>query len=649
MSPHVGKEPVTHIEARGSIVEPPRWARLERELIELMNGTREPILEQYTAEDGSLLWPPEEYVGIDGHDDAYESFSNWPLFYLVGGEREFLEVSHREFDAIVEQFRNVQTPFGHPMAVDEYEQSRDWFHQGEGNLFFYNLCLADPNDDRVRERAERFAGFYLADAPTGNYDGDRNLVCAPMNGSMGPDYCDFSAFTDYHPYGHDYNWPRRGLPFQDIEGIDSIEDITDPANEERLFEVLNERCSRGDTPMNLAITALMANAYLLTGDQRYREWVTEYTEAWIERTRENDGIVPDNVGQSGEIGEYIDGKWYGGFYGWTWSGWSIVSDPLAVAAENAMLLEGGDRDYLELVRSTFDTLIEHAIERRADGGPQRTLYVPHKYGDPGDYRYKPGSALTDGEGNVRFEDGWFSFQPMGASVPTHLWYASMDDADVERIRRIRNWNSREWERLRPRFGKRMGGQDQGFVAYLNGELPDYPERILELDRYQVTRRLRNVRDDDEDPAAYGDNYLQQRNPIAEEGLVQLTMGAPRQVYNGGLLMARVRHFDPARGRPGLPPAVAALVDGVAADRTTFQLVNLGAEYRDVIVQAGAYAEHDFGDVRYGALDASDGQETVNDSRLRVTLPPQSRIAVDADTDRFANDPSYAFPPAVSSK
>ena len=53
----------------------------------------------------------------------------------------------------------------------------------------------------------------------------------------------------------------------------------------------------------------MTNAFLLTGEEKYRDWVVEYTDAWVERAGQNDGLLPDNVGHSGKIGEYCDGKW----------------------------------------------------------------------------------------------------------------------------------------------------------------------------------------------------------------------------------------------------------------------------------------------------------------------------------------------------
>ena len=59
----------------------------------------------------------------------------------------------------------------------------------------------------------------------------------------------------------------------------------------------------------------MTNAYLYTGDEKYKNWVLEYVGAWIERTRQNKGIIPDNVGPTGKVGGHRDGVWYGGLYG----------------------------------------------------------------------------------------------------------------------------------------------------------------------------------------------------------------------------------------------------------------------------------------------------------------------------------------------
>ena len=106
-------------------------------------------------------------------------------------------------------------------------------------------------------------------------------------------------------------------------------------------QLIRERQGVGDAVVNLAATTLATNAYLLTGEEKYKAWVREYVEAWIARTAANDGIVPDNVGLSGKIGEHIEGKWYGSYYGWSWPhGWHSVGQAVGIAAQNAARYSG---------------------------------------------------------------------------------------------------------------------------------------------------------------------------------------------------------------------------------------------------------------------------------------------------------------------
>jgi hypothetical protein len=101
----------------------------------------------------------------------------------------------------------------------------------------------------------------------------------------------------------------------------------------------------------------------------------------------------------------------------------------------------------------------------------------------------------------------------------------------------------------------------------------------------------------------------------------------------------VRYFDQDRARPGLPLDVAALVDKLAPDGVGLQLVNLSRhETRNLIVQAGAFGEHTFTEVRYGGMVVP-----VDAKYFAVQLPPSTSIRVEAGMRRFANDPSYAFP------
>ena len=110
----------------------------------------------------------------------------------------------------------------------------------------------------------------------------------------------------------------------------------------------------------------------------------------------------------------------------------------------------------------------------------------------------------------------------------------------------------------------------------------------------------------------------------------------------------MRYFDIDRVRPGLPEDVAALVEGLEADRTVVHLVNLSAIHtRKLIVQAGAFGEHAFNDVKYTVqLDDNVLKEItapVNNKYFAVELPPGTSVKLDIGTRRFVNKPSYAFP------
>ena len=123
----------------------------------------------------------------------------------------------------------------------------------------------------------------------------------------------------------------------------------------------------------------------------------------------------------------------------------------------------------------------------------------------------------------------------------------------------------------------------------------------------------------------------------------------------------MRDFDAYEKRPGLPADVAALVDEVAADRVGVELVNLSAsQARRVVVQAGAFGEHQFADVAY-AEESREGlarhaglwlreerpweqkRVAVDARHFSVELPPATSIRLGCHLRRFAHAPSCALP------
>ena len=631
------------IGATTPLTGPPAWAVLERQLFDLMDQSVHPFLERYTHPDGSLIGG--ENIG-GSEDDFYESFYNWPLLYLLGGGDHLLELGVRQWNAVTRQL----TQMGR--VHKEYARRDDQFHQAESDIYFYLLCLADPNRPEHLERARRFAGLYMNEDPDAfNYDPGHKIIRSPNNGSDGPDM----SVNEGRSYGYSPGMARYGLPHYDIPGITQIKDLKDPTLALRMGEAMEQRMSRGDVVANLAVTSLVTNAYLLTGEEKYRSWVLEYTDAWIERAQQNDGLLPDNVGLSGQVGEYIEGNWYGGLYGWTWPhGFYNIQMAALVAASNAYLLTQ-DANYLDLPRIQMDRIVrrgeirdvreehmslgEHWIGQfSALEGQHETFLIPYRYGDA----------------------GWFDYQPMSPIYPVSLWNLSMASGDWERIEEICQASGYDWKKVFSFHTKEDAGHEQPWIRFLAGDNPTYPEEILRASYRQVCRRLDLVRGDEEATTHQDPHRWQQTNPVTTEALIQLTLGAPQLIYNGGLLMSRLRYFDFNRKRPGLPRDVAALVETLEADRTVVQLVNLSPfETRELVLQGGAFGEHRFTDVQYthrtseypGAVAdyaaPPVAQETrtasIGANHFRVVLPPATEITLDLGTVCFVNQPSAALP------
>jgi hypothetical protein len=593
----------------------PRWALLERQIFAVLDKASIEFADRYTRPDGTLIWR-DEWPGMDGSDDPYEGFMNMPLFYALGGAREVYERSRTIWDGITWQW----TEYG--QIHREYDAYYDWMHHGESNLFFYFLGLADPDVMKDRQRTRRFAGFYNGeDKEALNWDAERKLMRSPINGSRGP---------RHHQTAEDWSTHREILdnylpPFEDLPGIDRYGMKTpwsDDAVYEEILKRINERQSRGDVPLNLGASSLMTHAFAYTGEEKYRAWVLDYLTAWEERTARNGGIIPDNIGLSGEIGEYNEGKWWGGYYGWRWPHGSVsLLEPLSVAGTNAAALTG-EMKHLDLLRSQLDMLW----------------------------------GLRDGEmvPNRHYDEGWRDFRHPHPMFGVYLWATSMDEADAARAER--GWAHELFDTVNPAYssyGQKTAGGHMGFngntaqwFRFMRGQWPDYPEQVLEANLLAIAEQIAKFRSEENNPLTM-DHYResmtihmwQQLTPMIIEGLTQLTLGGPMHVYHGGLQHARFRYFDPAGERPGLPEGVAALVDGLTADGASLTLVNTDvAAARQVIVQAGTFGEHDFaGGTLDGVAFAASGRWLV------VRLEAGASARLELGMKRYVRAPSYDTP------
>lgn len=628
MHKHGSEQSIPRISVSRQVV-PPQWALTERLLIDQLNKAALEFIARYTRTDGTLIWR-QDWPGMDGSDDPYEGFMNLALLYMLGGSGELHELARKIWEGITWQWME------YGQIHREFDAYYDWMHHGEGYLYLYFLGLAGPVTLKDRQRAVRFAEMYTGeDKEALNYDGENKLIRSPITGSRGPRF----ELTDEDWSTHRGILDDYLAPYEDIPGVDFASGTCPWSNDKvyrNIIRMMNERMTRGDVPLNLNATGLVANAFLHTEDEKYRSWVVDYLSAWEERTQDNGGIIPDNVGLSGEIGQYNDGKWWGGYYGWRWPhGFMTIIEPLTNACMNAVLLTG-DVDNLRLARQQLDA--NWSLRKEQEG---RWL-VPYKH----------------------FDAGWADYREAEPKYPIYLWTMSMADEDLERIERIpkdHDWNEviipklSGTDKKTGRNTKHYIGNTQPWFLYIQGRNPDYPQRILDANLQLIAQQLIKMRSEAGDPknwvAQYSEDDFssihvwQEMCPVYMESLVQLTLGGPMHISHGGLQHARVRYYDAEAKRPGLPESIAALVKELTSDSVTIELVNISLiDKRSVIIQAGTFGEHEFKEAYVMNENGSRGERSsINNKWMLVELPAGTGVTLHLSMDRYVNTPSYNMP------
>ena len=570
-----------------TVIAPPEWAMLERVLLDAQVDAIEQFHEKYFDDRGYLLCVPR-WGGNDGPDDAAENMLNWTVLYALGADRSVLDRYRVCWEGHLQQYTEAKTieveMAREGMYYKEFPVMFDWYHHGEWLSAFILEGLADPGDRTYHERSRRFAGLYMNEDPQArNYDPKHKIIRSLFNGSRGPLLRKATAL----------DWAGDPIEvsgrFRPGHGEASFAQMLDH------FKDYNDVV--GDHPLNLGATTLGFNAYALTGDDKYLEWMLEYLDAWVERTEANDGLIPSNIGLDGTIGGECDGKWYGGCYGW---GFSVINPangewshrPACLSRThysfaNALLMTGR-MEYLDLWRETIDIINSNAKE--IDG---QTRY-PRGYGD----------------------DGWYEYKPEPFSTGAYeTWYWSQDPADRERA------GSNPWQ------------------DYLDGNNGDYPVQALHSDLSRLHNKLDMLAADLSTPDCRMSDDMNRINPATTDALIRLMLGGLPTGRDGYPLHCRLRYFDLDLQRAGIPDDVAALVTGMDAQTVTVELVNLNqVDARNVVVQGGAYGEHQITDV------SSNGQSSsINNAHFTASLAPASGASISVKMNRYANVPTLAFP------
>jgi hypothetical protein len=333
----------------------------------------------------------------------------------------------------------------------------------------------------------------------------------------------------------------------------------------------------------------------------------------MDRVEENHGILPDNVGLSGKIGEHMGGKWWGGYYGWKWPhGLMNQLEATTIGASNAYLLSG-DSSYLDLPYSVIATVTEKAKHEN------NQILVPYRYDDR----------------------GWYDYRPMRPKYPTHLWFMSRNPEQWKSVKEL--IDPEQWNELNYHKSKGDSENTAAWLGYLEGVNAEYPVDILKATYTEMQRRLEVIRNDDSTPDEQDVHHWLERNPVILEGLIQTMLGAPNHIYHGGLLHTSVRYFDPENSRTGIPDDVAALVQQISSTGISLQLVNLHpTESKKVIIQGGMFGEHQITRIRQ-VIHYPYQFDTVNHRFFQVELAPGTVTQLEIGLERLVNQPTYDFP------
>ena len=567
-------------------MSPPAWALLERALLDAHTEACEEFFEKYFDERGYLLCV-ERWGGDDGPDDAIENVADWPILHALGGDDSILTMYRKAWEGHLLQYteaKTVEVPFARDgMYYKEFPVMMDWMHNGEGLRVFNLQGLSDPDNLDFQKRVRRFAGFYMNEDPGAlNYDFEHKIIRSMFNGSRGPL---MRKTTGLDWAGDPIEVENR---FHLVHGERSYEEMV------AHFKDYND--TLGDHPQNLSATTLALNAYILTGENKYKEWLLDYVDAWLDRMEANNGIIPSSIGLDGTIGGETDGKWWGSVYGWGFSVEVPQTGELAhrtrvyraiIGFGNAYLLTG-DRRFIDPWTRMIDIVNSNA--REIDGEKR----YPYMYGD----------------------EGWYDFKPEPVPWGTlESWFWTMDERDKARV------SQHPW------------------VSYLDGKNPDYPIRALNGDFETIRNRVAGMRADTTTPDTRLSDDPMKFNPATVHTLNQLMMGGLDPGRGGAALHCRLRYFDPIRRRAGIPDGIAALIDSFSDTEVSVTLVNTSpTASRELIVQAGAYGEHSVSKVLIG-----NDSLPVNGSFFRVKIKPGCGARITISNDRYTEQPTMSFP------
>ena len=228
----------------------------------------------------------------DGPDDAFENFAGWPELHALGGSDDILRLYRQGLEGMLEQYTQAKTtecpPAGRACTTRNSAPRPTGCTMARacGSSTAWDSRCLTIRTIRSGRGASRVSTW--AKIPRRRTTIPRHkLIRSLINGSRGP-------------------MLRQATPLDWVGDPIDIAKFTAGHNERNFEEMLAHYAEYGDVVgdsfLNLVATTLPLDAYLTTGDAKYQKWIVDYMDAWLDRMKQNHGIIPSFVDLDGKIG-----------------------------------------------------------------------------------------------------------------------------------------------------------------------------------------------------------------------------------------------------------------------------------------------------------------------------------------------------------
>lgn len=524
----------------------PAWARKELGAFAAIEECYQDFMQRFVRADGSTVVTENLHHGII--DDAIEGFFKWDKFLLLAASDDLREKYMRVWKYHW-RFGTEKGWFANGFYVKGYDAE----HAGELLPLLWACVELAPDDKELVATNKAVAEVLISE-------------------------------EWFHPSNHlfRYSWVRS-MPI-----------------DQRWRESWLSRW-QGESAVNTLYVSGVWLAYLTSGEEKYRQWVLNYCNAWNRAARMNNGIFPYQIDtETMKLGPGGDGRWWKGTertasFDFERYGTVVASRGWRNLPVAAAFLDRGNPAYAQGLVSTVQAMCAN----RENGLPC-PAYSPEK-------------------------GGWYRGKRWPHHIPTLLDRAYVLTWDPSLAKLMAEYPVEKASWLETQFANWCN-----FTYNRMGDLTR-AEAAFEHAASGAKSRMRKAAD--AKPITGDDLTGASLHRLGDLDYVDGAQWAGHNARNGGPSPGPVGYFDTS-GRRGLPQGMAALVRHTGRDVVELLVCNTRSVPVRLLVTGGYYGQH-----RIDLLKSGGAEKRIDACRVVLELAPDSVAEVTLTLTRCAYQPT----------